>query len=530
MKGRKARDIGELIIGIALVIVVNVIVQYTPARADLTSEKRYTLTEPTKEMVGSLRDPLYVKIYLHGDLPADLLRLSQATRELLEELKAHAPSKIDYEFIDPSASEDDKTRNEIYTQLQEEGLNYSSISVNEKGSQVEHIYFPGALITYQGKTAPLQLLKTQMRMPDAGMVNRSVNNLEYEMAIAIRQLLRKERPSIVFMQGHGEANELELGDITAALQEQYDVGSITIDGQLNSLSFKPDASRYRLNRFDMVIVAGPDSSYSEQDQLILDQFIMNGGKVIWCVDPMNANLDSLRVKQISTATPLETGLDELLFAYGARLNKDIIIDRSCSIIEIFTTPFGNQRKLEKKPWYFEPVIIPQGKHPISANIDPVHTKFVSSIDLIEKDSVKQTVLLNSSPFSRVLNNPVQVSLNIVDIDPNFVNSDDSSLPVAVLLEGKFTSAFKDRFMPFNAEVVKTEMGFREEGRHSSMLVISDGDLIQNRVDERKSMYFALGYDRYAQRKIYGNKEFLINAINYMLDDKSLSHEISVCVN
>lgn len=521
MKGGKTRDISELVIGLALVVLANFIVSFFPIRADLTTEKRFTLTEPTKVMVQELQDVVYVKVYLDGELPADLRRLSQATRELLEELRAYAPGNIEFEFIDPSASPDAKTREEVYAQLEEQGLQYSSIRLKEQGAMTERIYFPGAILTFQGRSLPMQLLKTQMRAPDANMINRSITNLEYEMANAIRQLVRNERQSIAFLQGHGEANELELGDITKALQEQYDVGSVVIDGQLNSLSFKPEGSTYRLNRFDMLIIADPDSTFSEQDQLIIDQFIMSGGKVIWCVDAMNAHLDSLRIKQMSIATPLNTGLDDMLFAYGARLNKNLILDRSCAQIEIFTTPFGNQRKLERVPWYFEPVLFPQSDHPIASNLDPIHTKFVGSMDAIEVENVQHTTLLTSSPYSRILNNPVRVSLAIVDIDPDFGTKNQPNMPIGILLEGRFTSAFKDRYKPFNEEVVKKEIGYREESKPTSMLVISDGDIIKNRVDPRGGTYYTLGYDRYAKRKIYGNREFLINAINYMLDDKSL---------
>ena len=521
MKGRKFRDIIELFVSLALVVVLNVIVQFTPWRADLTSEKRYTLTDATKEMVAELKDPIYVKVYLEGDLPAELLRLRNATRELLEELKAHSPGTIDYEFIDPSASPDIKTREEIYAELEKEGLLYSSMQTMDGGTAKEHIFFPGAIITFRNQTAPVQLLKTRFSVPDANMVNKSVNNLEYEFSLAMRQLLRREKPRIAFLQGHGEASEIQLADITAALEEQYEVQAVELEGQLNSLSFKPEQSRYRLNRFDMLIIADPDSAFGEKDQLIIDQFAMNGGKIIWCVDAMDPRLDSLRTKQISVATPLPLGLDPMLFAYGVRLNKNMVLDRSCAFIEIFTTPFGNQKKLERKPWYFEPVIIPRSDHPIATNIDPIHTKFISSMDLIEVDSVQQTVLLRTSPFSRIRNNPVDISLNIVDLEEAYWNDPDPELPVAVLLEGRFTSAFKDRFKPFNEQVVKQEMGYRELSKPTSMLVIADGDMIQNRVDPQRGNYYMLGYDRYARQKIYGNREFLINAVDYMLDDKSL---------
>ena len=515
----RRRDLLELLAGIAIVGLVLFIGSFALVRVDLTSEKRDTLTDATKGLVAGLDDAVYVKVYLDGELPADLRRLSRATRELLDEMRVHGPDRLEYSFVDPNASPDEKTRREVYDQLQEQGLQYTSITLREKGAVTERIVFPGALITYKGRTIPLQLLKTQFRTPDADIVNRSVNNLEYELASAIRQVTEPDRARIAFVEGHGELDDLQVMDIVNALSEQYDVKRVRLNEEIGSLSERPEGVKYRVNTFDLVVVAKPDTAWPDKDLFILDQFVMNGGKVLWLVDVMNANLDSLRVNQYSMAVPLQLGLEDLLFSYGVRINTDLLLDASCAPIELYTTPYGNQRKLERFPWYFEPVLIPQSTHPIVNNIDPVHMRFVSSMDTLATDSVKKTILLTTSPYTRLFRNPVRIDLDVVQLDLGLEKSSTPSLPVAVLLEGRFRSAFADRLL-IRPEDLK-ELGYREEGARTAQLVVSDGDVIANRVDRRQGMYFTLGYDRYAQAKIYGNKEFLINAVNYLLDDQAL---------
>ena len=519
MKSPRARDLSELLIGIGCVLLVLFIGSFTVLRADLTSEKRYTLKPETKELVKGLDDVVFLKVYLAGELPADLRQLSQSFRELLDELRVHQPDLLQYEFVDPNANPDEKTTHEVYDDLQKKGLQYTSVRIKEKGAFGERIVFPGALVTYQGKTLPLQLLKTELRQPDADMVNRSINNLEFEVASAIRRVTQKHKPGVAFLGGHGELPEIAVKDISNALGEQYDVGRVRIDQQLAALSDKTEKMGRRVNKYDALIIAKPDSLFPERDRYVIDQFIMNGGKVLWFIDAMNANLDSLRRNQTSMATPIDLGIDGMLFAYGARINKDLLLDKSCAPIEIYTSPYGNQRKLERFPWYFEPVVIPRSVHPIVNNIDPIHTAFVSSLDTIGVDGVHATILLTTSPYTRVLRNPARVSLSIVEMDMGLEKSGTPSLPVGVLLEGEFTSAFTDRLMV--SPEVKKEWGFIEHGKRSAQLVISDGDVIANRVDPEKGMFYMLGYDRYARAKIYGNRELIINGGDYLLDDRSL---------
>lgn len=515
----RSRDLTDLVIGIGCILLVLFIGSFTRLRVDLTSEKRYTLTPATKALVDSLKDVVFVKVYLSGELPADLRQLSQSTRELLDEMRVRNPELLQYEFVDPNASPDEKTRNEVYEQLTKQGLHYSSIRTRAKGGQSEVIVWPGALITYRNKTQALQLLKTQFRVPDAEMVNRSINNLEYELASSIRQVTTTYRPRIAFLEGQGELDALSTKDITTALEERYTVSRVRIDGQLDALSTKVEGARYRSNKFEALIIAKPDTTFAPKDKYILDQFVMNGGRVLWVIDPMDAHLDSLRLKQFSIATPYPLDIDELLFAYGVRMNKDLLLDKQCAPIQIATTPYGNQPKIESLPFPFEPIVIPRSAHPIVNNLDPVHLKFVSSIDTIGLDSAKSTILLTSSPYTRVLRNPVRISLAVVDLDLQLDRNNSPDRPVAVLTEGVFRSAFADRLaMP---DSVTKEMGFRRESRPTAQLFVSDGDAIENYVDRAKNMYYMLGYDRYAGTKIYGNRELFVNAMDYLLDDNSL---------
>ena len=303
------------------------------------------------------------------------------------------------------------------------------------------------------------------------------------------------------------------------MNEQYDLSDVRLDGRIDALSIKTDAGPFRANQFEAVIVARPDSAFSEKDQFILDQFVMNGGKVLWAVDAMNPHLDSLRANQFSMATPLDLGLDRMFFAYGFRINKDLLLDKQCAPIQIYTRPYGTQPKLETLPFPFEPIVVPDISHPIVSNIDPVHLKMASSIDTIGTDSAKSTILLTTSKYSRALRNPVRISLSVVDMDLGLDKNNTPFKTVAVLTQGRFRSAFADRLLM--ADSVLKKIGYREWSRPTAMVTISDGDAIENPVDNAKGVYYPLGYDRIARAKVYGNREFFLNAMNYLLNDKSL---------
>ncbi|NNC82387.1 MAG: gliding motility-associated ABC transporter substrate-binding protein GldG [Flavobacteriales bacterium] len=517
--GNRTKSLYRTLVGIGIVILVVLLGSFLFIRWDLTEEKRHTLTPASVEMLEGLDDVVFVKVYLKGEYPAEFKKLEQAIRERLDEMKAYAQDNLEYEFINPSESEDRDERNELYQYLQDSGLQYTNITFQSKDGVSEKIIFPGALITYRNQTMPLQILKSNERAVDPQMINNSINNLEYEFAHIIRRIIEDKRPSIAFIQGHGESDRMETSDAEILLSESYNVTRVTIDGKLSSLSIPmDDEGKTRLNKYELLIISDPDSAFSDADRFMLDQFIMRGGKVIWAVDPLIADMDSLRNSQQTMAVKRELGIEEMLFQYGARLENNMLLDRSCAPIGITTGMMGNQPQIEMFPWYFKPVIVPRDGHPIVSNIDPVVTEFVSSIDTIARPEIKKTVLLRSSEFTRILRPPVRINLSIVSIDPDFGEKKRPYQPIAVLLEGRFESAFKNRI---SSTYLQEGFEFREKSVENSMLVISDGDIFRNRVSADGKNYFTLGFDRYAGRKIYGNREFLLNAVNYMLDESSL---------
>jgi len=515
----RTQSLYKLILGLVIIISVVVLSGFAFKRFDLTEEKRHTLKDATIEMLQDLDDVVFIKVYLKGEYPAEYKRLERAIQERLDEMKAYAESNLEYEFINPSESQDTDTRNKFYQYLQDEGLQYTNITIRSNDGISEKIIFPGAIISYRGESAPLQLLKSNERASDPELINNSVINLEYEFAHTIRRVTSKRKPSIAFIQGHSELGRMETADAEKILSESYNVARVVIGGQLNSLTTAiSEDGKKRINTYDLLIIADPDSIFDDKDKFLIDQHVMRGGKIVWFIDPIMTDLDSLRNQQQTMGLPRELGIEEMLFDYGVRLNNNILLDRNCAAIGITTGMKGNQPQIELFPWYFQPKLVPRIQHPIVGNIDPVLAEFVSSIDTLATKGIKKTILLETSEFTRILRPPVRINLNIVSIDPDFGNKKQPYQPVAVLLEGKFNSAFKNRISPV---YLQEGFQFMEKSLPTSMLVVADGDIIKNKVSPDGSNYFTLGYDRYAKNKIYGNREFLQNAVNYMLDESSL---------
>ena len=508
----------ETVLGIAFFVLLAFLSSFVFLRFDLTEEKRHTLTPTTIDLVKSLDDVVYIKVFLDGDFPADYQRLSQAVKEKLDEMRAYGGDKIQYEFINPSEAPDKKSKKAMYGELVEKGLFYSALQIRNKDGVSEKIVFPGALVSYKDREVPLQILQNQQRVTDAEMINRTINNLEYALVNSIYQVQRTEKPKVAFLKGHGELTAMETKDFELELLKYYDVDRLAINGMVDALSRNVAGEGRRVNRYNALIVAKPTESFSEQDKYIIDQFIMNGGKVLWMIDAMQMDLDSLRRTDLTMATPLRINLDDMLFNYGVRINRNLLLDRTCAPISLLTGPKGNERA-EFFPWYFAPILIPEDAHPIVANVDPVITEFISSIDTVESPGVTKKIILTTSEYTRILNSPARVSFNIVAIEPDFGNSNRPHQPVGVLLEGEFTSNFKNRLSPeFYSQSL---LDFKESSTFTRMLVIADGDIVKNGVSPDGTKFRPLGFDPVVNRKMYGNKELLINAVNYLLGDENL---------
>lgn len=506
-KRNKRRDLIALVLVIIILVMLNFVGSFVFHRFDLTSEKRYTLSDATKNLLANLDDVIYVKVYLEGDFPAGFKRLRNETKEMLDEFRAYSGNNIEYEFINPSDNPDKKQQNEVFKQLFEKGLQPTNLEVKEESGTIQQIIFPGAIVSYRGHELPWQLLKTQMGSSPEAQLNNSIQALEYEFSSCIRNLSVTARPQVGFVEGHGELDTTFVQDIADELSEFYIVKRVKIDSQLISLK-----------GLDAIIIAKPDTSFTDKDKFIIDQFIMKGGKALWLIDPLYTSPDSLRRNGGTLAVPYELKLDDILFKYGVRINTDLIEDIQSSVIPVNVAMRGQPVNIQLKPWIFSPMIMPTGNHPIVKNLDVIKVDFVSSIDTIAAKGIKKTILLQSSKYSRAKLAPVRVDLRMVNMPLDEKRFNDPYRNVAVLLEGEFESVFKNHIDPKIAK--DSAIGYKENGVNTKMIVISDGDIIRNDIDYRSQKALPLGYDKYTNQT-YGNKNFILNCMNYLCDDSGL---------
>ena len=520
----KRNDLVQLLLAVVLLVLLGVASERFFFKLDLTEEKRHTLTPSTLELLETLDDQVFVRCYLSGEYPAMFKRLERSIRERLDEFNDYSNGQVSYEFINPYESGDERTIGETEQALYEEGLRFTRIAYEENGVRKFQNVWPAAVMSYKGRTIAVQLFRSENPDPTDEMVNQSVNTIEYELTSRLRMLMRTKRPSIAILDKINGLLPVETADLEASLKEYYDVERVALDQQVDALSEKPDGPGSRINKYDLLVVAKPDSAFSNKDKVIIDQFIMNGGRVLWLVDPIRTSLDSLRKNQFVLAESNELGIYDMLFDYGVRLNRNLIIDYRCALIMLDGGPMGNQRSMQMSNWYFAPVSLPDDKaHPIASNLDPIHFDFASSLDTVgENPLVKKTVLLASSDLSLERKAPVRVSANIAELELDyFQNGPHQSFPLAVLLEGEFYSNFRGR-LP-DTLMRNPEFAFREKSLPTRMIVIGDGDIARNKVMPVQGGLapLPLGFDRYANRVIYDNKEFLMNAVNYLLDDPEM---------
>ena len=515
-KGRKSLERGHWIeMGAAVLIVVsvNIIGHYFFLR-------RYTLSKSTKTMLRGIDEPVLFRVYLEGEFPADFKRLQSETKEMLNQFRAYN-ANIEYEFFDPSSFASKEEQQMFYQKLARKGIQPTQIQVNEGSSRTTQLLIPAADVYYKGRETTVQLLQSQKYVSDADLLNNSIENLEYALSSAIRMLSRGEKRSIGFLQGHGELTGPVVYDFQRTLQDFYSLEEVTIDGQIQSLTAhrkaEGDTAYSFYNLYDLIVIAKPTQPFSEKDLYILDQYIMYGGKVLWLLDAVDADLDSLASRGEFIATQRRLGLDEMLFTYGVRVNPDLVLDVRCRPIPMQVGMVGEKPQFKFSPWYYFPEIVPLADHPIVRHLDLIKTDFVSSIDLIDNE-VQKTVLLTTSEYSRVKNAPALVALAEAQTEPDQRLFNRSRVPVAVLLEGQFKSAWRGRLSPeFTSQAA---MGFREESKPTRMIVVSDGDVICNRYVAAEGAVLPTGFDYYTQTQ-YANKELLMGCVNYLVGDEGL---------
>jgi ABC-2 type transport system permease protein len=512
MKRRKIRNqhIVELVITLVIIILVNFIGSSYYFRLDLTTEKRYTLSPATKEILTGLDDIVYIKVYLDGELPSGFVRMKTAIRELLDEFRWYSPANIRYDFIDPLEDPDPGIRRNISAQLYRSGLQPTNVQVKQKdGSTMQKIVFPGAIISYAGVDVAVNLLENNPGFNAEVNLNNSIQALEYEFISMIRNLNSEKIEKVAFIEGHGELDELQTRDITSSLANFYQVDRGIIGGKYGCL-----------DEYLAVIIAKPKRRFNESDKFVIDQYIMNGGRVLWFLDVVSASLDSL-LDGFTFAFYSPLNLDDQLFRYGVRLNPDLVKDIQCHVIPVNRGLAGGAPQWSLSPWYYNPVIAPEPGHPVTKNLNMIRMEFASSIDTVgEPGYVKKSVLLATSPYTRIVELPVQISLRESDLAPSESEYNRSNLPVGVLLEGSFESVFKNRAIPEG--VSGSPRDIKISGNPASMIIVSDGDIIRNEVISTPDgpVIEPLGYDRYTSQ-VFGNSDFILNAINYMTDESGL---------
>jgi ABC-2 type transport system permease protein len=496
----------SLVSGLLIILALNLIGSRVFTRIDLTSEKRFTLTQATRDMLRNLDDIVYFRIYLEGDFPAGFRRLRNQTREMLDEFRAYS-SNIQYEFINPTIKGDWERTEDNYMMLVRKGLQPTQIQVQAEDATSQQIIFPGAIVSYRGKEVALSLLQEQMGMSSENVLNNSAQALEYNLAFTIKKLTVDQKPVVAFLEGQGELEFRHVADISFELEDFYQVERLQIDGDARAL-----------DGVSTLVVAKPLQEFVEADKFVIDQFVMRGGSILWLVDPVFASMDSLQRAPETLGMAWPVNIEDMLFRYGVRLNADLVTDLQAMPIPITTGMVGNRPQISMIPWYFFPLVRPETNHPIVNNLNSVRTEFVSSIDTVGAPDIRKTYLLSTSGYTRVLNTPARISFDILQTRPDERLYREGPVPVAVLLEGSFESVFQNRRIP-PATILPDNFKRLETGHPAKMIVVADGDIIRNQFDSQGSP-LPLGYDRYLD-ETFGNKDFILNAINYLNDEQGI---------
>ncbi len=508
------QSILNLVLVIGIAIGLNIIGNHFYGYLDLTEEKRYTLTEPTQNLLQNLDDVVYVNVFLEGEFPAGFKRLQKATREILDDFRSIS-GYIEYEFEDPIPSDlsvDEK--NARIKQLRNDGLKARNLTIKDGKEQRQMRFYPYAVLNYKGRSIPIDLVGENIPgLSSHEVLNNNVSLLEYKLTNAIQKLQTSRKPVIAFTAGHGELPYPNTQDIRNELSAFYDVGDLILDSlvQINA-------------GISVLIVAKPRTAFSEKDKFKIDQYVMNGGKIIWLMDALNVSLDSIGLRGAYAPYPYSENtfnLEDLLFKYGTRLNNSLAMDLQSTRIPQVIDERGTTQLF---PWPYHLVSIPNQKHPVTRSLGPLNLLFANTIDtaIRTKTPITKSVLLSTSERSKTQYFPMRLSFEVLKTKPDLTTYNKKNQPLAVLLEGKFPSLYENRPKGDFLKVYD-QLGFeyRTVSEPTKMIVVADGDIISNYADASQGRYLPLGVNRYESKINFSNKDFLINAIEYMVDDNGV---------
>ncbi len=494
----------QVAIIVLLILAINVVSYVKSYRFDFTSDSRFTLSGISKTSLNAIKAPMKITVYLEGNLNGEFKRLQRETAFLLEELTL-INRDVSYEFINPvnDGADEQQVGNLFY----QSGMMPENLTEKKNGKLTKSTIFPWAVIQYQGKEQKVHLLNKKLNVPIDDMINSSIQNLEYAFTNAITKLTRKRNKKIAVLRSNGELKDDYLVDYLETVNDYYLIAPFSLD----SVASSPQKVYDSLVKFDAIISAKPQESFTDEEVYVLDQYIMNGGKALWMLESVRVEKDSLQQNGSTVAVPKDLNLLNLFFKYGVRINYEIINDVYSAPIYLASGSAENTQ-LNPYPWFYEPLVQPEDNHPITTNLNAVKFEFANTMDTL-KNGIKKTVLLKSSSTSRAEGTPREVNLDIINFRPTPEMYPEGNYPMAVLLEGRFTSVYKDRITPLQ---LKTHLD--KSINSTSQIVISDGDVVKN--DIQRGTPLSLGFDRFTG-DTYGNKTFLINSINYLLGDLEL---------
>ncbi|MCB0704869.1 MAG: gliding motility-associated ABC transporter substrate-binding protein GldG [Saprospiraceae bacterium] len=506
---KKTQSLLNLVLVFGIVLCLNFLGGYIHGYLDLTEDKRFTLTKPTEELLQNLDDVVFVRVLLEGEFPAGFKRLQKSVIEMLNDFRGET-GYLEYEFEDPSKGtlEEINTRRE---ELAKDGISPTLFRMKDAEGMEEKLIYPYAIFYYKGRNVAVNLLENQGGQSQELILNNSVSLLEFKFANAIQKLQLSRKQVIAFTNGHGELGELETKDLVNTLRHYYDVGRFNLD------------SAYQIpEQLDLLIVAKPRAPFSERDKFMIDQYVMRGGKVIWLIDKLNASLDSIPPGNFYVPGDYNLNLDDILFKYGARIDPGLVLDLQCSSIPQVIGVQGGSPQIDLFPWFYHPVVVPKSDNPIVKGLDNVNFFFPSRVELVRtKTETEQTVLLSTSEYSREQLSPLRLSFEILRYEPDPKTFDKGEIPLAVLLEGTFPSLFENRVSESMLDgLEKMNQEFLPESVPTKMVVVGDGDIAANPISRESGGHRPLGYNIY-DRKQYANKDFLINCIEYLLDQNGV---------
>ena len=502
MKSQK-NNITSILFALCVVVVLNIVGSFIFNRFDLTSDKRYTLSDASKDLIKNIDAPLAIDVFLEGQLPAEFRQLQAETKQLLEEFSL----KNDYLNINYINVLEDEDESQIIIKNLRDAQMEPYVNNRQKNASVtQELIFPWAYARYKNNKVRIPLLKKSITKTLPEQITNSIQHLEYAFANAFSEIINSKTKSVAILKGNGQLSDIYINSFLETIYPYYNIAKFTLD----SVATNPQGTAKDINKYDLIISAKPTEAFSENEKLVLDQYTMQGGKSIWLTESVIFDKDSLRAVDGSISTARDLKLNDFFFKYGVRINPSLVKSLYSSPI-LLAVGNDSQTQLQPLQWPYSPLASSTENHPINKNLELVSFDFASPIDTL-KNNIKKTILLQSAPQSKLEGIPTKISLDLVTQKPDEESFNKGSQNLAVLLEGEFTSVYDKRILPFKID------NYKSKSVPTKMLVISDGDVIKNEVSRNEPQ--ELGFDRYSGRR-FGNKEFLLNTINYLLDDTGL---------